>query len=265
MTRTLAVEDLTLALSGRPILRGITTSFARGTVTAMLGPNGAGKSTLLACLAGLRAPDAGRVLLDGEPRASLPRRDLARRIGLLPQVADVHWDVDVATLVALGRYPHRNRWGETAEDHAAIAAAMAATDVAQFAARPVSALSGGERARVLLARVLAGQPEWLLADEPLANLDPAHQHDALACLRAVAATGAGVVVVLHDLNHALRVADQVVLLADGRVIGQGDPAAVLTPDCIRSTYGVDVEPATTASGQHVLISTGRAAIGQARR
>ena len=255
----LAVEALTLTLGGRAVLDGVDARFAAGKVTALLGPNGAGKSTLLACLAGVRSAECGRVLLNGQPRASLSPRALAQRIGLLPQVADVHWDVDVATLVGLGRYPHRLRWGETAADRLAVARAMAATDVVQFAQRPVSALSGGERARVLLARVLAGEPEWLLADEPLANLDPAHQHDALDCLRAAARDGAGVVVVLHDLNHAFRIADHVLLLGEGRVIAQGEPAAVLTPDLIRATYGVVVERVVTASGQPVLVSTGRAA------
>jgi iron complex transport system ATP-binding protein len=254
----LAVEAVTVSLSGRCVVDAISATFQPGRVTALLGPNGAGKSTLLACLAGLRQPDSGRVLLNGEPRDNLSRRVLARRIGLLPQIAEVHWDIDVATLVSLGRYPHRGRWGETPDDQAAVTKAMAATDVAQFADRSLSALSGGERARVLLARVLAGEPEWLLADEPLANLDPAHQHDALDCLRAVADAGAGVIVVLHDLNHALRVADQVILLANGRSVGQGSAADVLTADAIRSTYGVAVEMATTAGGQQVIVSTGRA-------
>lgn len=259
MTTGLAVEALTLSLSGRRVLDGVDARFAPGEVTAVLGPNAAGKSSLLACLAGLRRPDSGGVLLDGQLRASLPQRDLARRIGLLPQIADVHWDVDVATLVALGRYPHRGRWGKTDADRAAVARAMAATDVAQAAARPVSALSGGERARVLLARVLAGEPEWLLADEPLANLDPAHQHDALDCLRAVAGTGAGVVVVLHDLNHALRVADTVLLLVDGRVAAQGAPEAVLTTARLREAYGIETELVTGADGRHAIVSIGRAA------
>ncbi|MCH4893217.1 ATP-binding cassette domain-containing protein [Sphingomonas sp. SFZ2018-12] len=255
----LTVAALTVTLGGVRVLDDVAARFERGQVTAVLGPNGAGKSTLLACLAGLRRPDRGEVRIDGTPRDAVSRRDLARRIGLLPQVADVHWDVDVATLVALGRYPHRGRWGESAADRAAVAAAMAATDVARFADRPVSALSGGERARVLLARVLAGAPEWLLADEPLANLDPAHQHDALEGLRAAAVAGAGVIVVLHDLNHALRIADQVLLLAGGRVSADGPPDVVLTPARIRDTYGIACTIATTDAGDRVLVSTGRVA------
>jgi len=255
---SLDVEALTLSLAGRPVLDRVSACFQSGRITAVLGPNGAGKSTLLACLAGLRLPDSGAVLLDGQPRSGLSPRILARRIGLLPQTADVHWDVDVATLVGLGRYPHRGRWGKTPADHAAIAAAMAATDVSAFAKRPVLSLSGGERARVLLARVLAGQPDWLLADEPLANLDPAHQIDALACLRAVASSGAGVVVVLHDLNHALRVADAVLLLDQGRVVAEGAPDAVLTPDRIARTYGISAHIGITADGQRFLVPLSRA-------
>jgi iron complex transport system ATP-binding protein len=255
--RSLTTEALTVTLGGRRVLDSIDATFQPGCITAVLGPNGAGKSTLLACLAGLRQPDSGEVRVDGEPRSKLSARDLARRIGLLPQSADVHWDVDVETLVALGRFPHRGRWGATPADRTAVARAMAATDVAQFAQRPMTALSGGERARVLLARVLAGEPEWLLADEPLANLDPAHQHDALACLRSIAAGGAGVVVVLHDLGHAMRAADNVLLLSDGRVVAQGQPAAVLTPERIAQVYGVAAHVGTTADGQPYLVTTGR--------
>jgi iron complex transport system ATP-binding protein len=255
--RSLAIESLSLTLGAQQVLDGISGSFQPGRVTAVLGPNGAGKSTLLACLAGLRQPDRGRVLINGRPRAALPLRDLAKRIGLLPQSADVHWDVDVETLVALGRYPHRSGWGESPADRASVARAMTAADVTQFARRPVTALSGGERARVLLARVLAGEPEWLLADEPLANLDPAHQLDALTCLRSAAAAGAGVVVVLHDLNHAMRVADDVLLLSGGRVVAQGPPEAVLTPERIADTYGVSVHIGITPEGDRYLVTTQR--------
>ncbi len=253
----LVADTVSVTIEGSAILSSINATFARGQVTAVLGPNGAGKSTLLACLAGLRTPDAGVVLIDGTPRAALDRRELARRIGFLPQTADVHWDVDVATLVGLGRFPHRGRWGESAADRAAVAHAMASTDVSVFGERRVNTLSGGERARVLLARVLAGEPEWLLADEPLANLDPAHQLDGLDCLREVAAAGAGVVVVLHDLNHAARVADQVLLLRNGSVIAHGTPDAVLTEALIAQTYGVTTHIGATPLGQRFIIPTAR--------
>ncbi len=253
----LVADSVSVTIEGTPILSSISATFAPGQVTAVLGPNGAGKSTLLACLAGLRTPDAGDVLIGGVSRTVLDRRALARRIGFLPQTADVHWDVDVVTLVGLGRFPHRGRWGESAVDRAAVAYAMAATDVTAFSARAVNTLSGGERARVLLARVLAGEPEWLLADEPLANLDPAHQLDGLDCLRSVAAAGAGVVVVLHDLNHAARVADQVLLLRNGTVVAQGPPQAVLTEALIAQTYGVATHIGATPSGQRFIIPTAR--------
>lgn len=254
---SLAVENLRLVLGGATILDGINACFAPGRVTAVLGPNGAGKSSLLACLAGLRSPTAGTVRLDGLDRAQGNARDLARRIGFLPQTADVHWDIDVATLVALGRFPYRGRWGATPDDAAAVAAAMAATDVTALATRIVNTLSGGERSRVLLARVLAGTPDWLLADEPLASLDPAHQLDVLDRLRAIAAGGAGVVVVLHDLNQAARVADDVLVLRGGRVIGFGATETVLVPEVIAATYGVATEIHQSSDGRRVILTTGR--------
>jgi iron complex transport system ATP-binding protein len=219
----------------RMVLADASIAVRGGAITAIIGPNGAGKSTLLACLAGLRVPDSGAVLLGDALLAQIPPRERARTIGFLPQAAEVNWDIDVATLVSLGRLPHQGRWGPDAADRSAIAAAMAATDTAQFASRVVSTLSGGERARALLARVLAGEPAFLLADEPLANLDPRHQFESLALLRAVAARGAGVVVVLHDLAHALRVADRVVLMEGGRIIADDAPQAVLTPERIART------------------------------
>ena len=254
---SLAAENLSLRRGGTQILDGIDARFAPGRITAILGPNGAGKSTLLACLAGLAIPDTGGVTLNGVPRARLNARDLARQIGFLPQTADVHWDVDVATLVELGRFPHRGRWGAVEADRAAVAAAMAATNVTALASRTVNTLSGGERSRALLARVLAGTPDWLLADEPLASLDPAHQLDVLACLRDIAARGAGVIVVLHDLNQAARVADDILLMRGGRLVAQGSPEAVLTPELIARTYGVSAHIGHTPDGQRFIVATGR--------
>lgn len=256
---TIAVHDLSLAFGGVRVLDNVNARFVPGRVTAILGPNGAGKSSLLACLAGLRLPDRGAVMLDDTPRAKIAPRTLARRIGFLPQTVDIHWDIDVETLVALGRFPHRGRWGETAADRDAIAAAMQAMDVTALGKRIVTTLSGGERSRVLLARVLAGTPDWLLADEPLASLDPAHQIEVLDRLRLIAAGGAGVIVVLHDLNQAARVADDVLLIRGGRFIAQGAPDQVLTPDWIAQAYGVTVEIVRGADGQRVIVPTGRRA------
>ena len=254
---TLQAHSLSLTLGNTRVLDNISATFTRGRVTAILGPNGAGKSSLLSCLTGIRLPDSGSVTLSGTPRGQLDRRDLARRIGFLPQTADIHWDVNVATLVALGRFPHRGRWGSTPEDDAAVAAAMAATDTTMFADRIVNTLSGGERGRALLARVLAGTPEWLLADEPLASLDPAHQLDVLDSLRAIAAAGAGVITVLHDLNQAARVADEILLMRAGQVIAHGPPGEVLTPDLIAKTYGVTAHIGHTPQGQRYIIPTGK--------
>ena len=254
----LAAEGIGLTLGGRRVLDDVSLAFGRGRVTALLGPNGAGKSSLLACLAALRRHDAGTATLDGVDVQTLDRRERGRRIGLLPQAGDVHWDIDVRTLVGLGRLPHRGRGGETAADRAAVERALAATDTTALADRGVARLSGGERGRVLLARVLAGEPEWLLADEPLASLDPAHQLDVLDRLREVAASGGGVVLVLHDLHLAARVADDVVMMRRGRVIATGTADEVLVAPLIRETYGIDAEVGRTADGTRFILPLTRA-------
>ena len=178
---------------------------------------------------------------------ALSARARAQAIGYLPQDAVVHWNMRVRDVVALGRLPHGDMSVE------AIQAALAATRTAELADRPVRALSGGERARVLLARVLAGEPRWLLADEPLASLDPLHQLETLALLRGAAATGMGVVVVLHDLTHAAAVADDVLLLGPGAVLAEGPMAAVMTPDNLSAAYGVRVEMLVRADGRRVVV------------
>jgi iron complex transport system ATP-binding protein len=253
----LAFDTLSLNLGGRPILRGVCGSLAAGEITVILGANGAGKSTLLSCLAGLRRPDDGTVLLDREPLLQLAANERARRIGLLPQQADIHWNVNVRTLVGLGRLPHRGRWGLGPEDHAAIERAMAATDCAMLAERKAQRLSGGEQARVLLARVLAGEPRWILADEPFASLDPAHRLDAAVCLRKAANDGVGVVVVVHDLTQAARLADRVIVMKDGAILAAGPVAQVLTPVVLEQAFGVHVHVAVDAAGAPVIVATSR--------
>lgn len=260
MSALLEAHDVSVSLGAGAararVLEGASLALHGGAITAIIGPNGAGKSTLLACLAGLRAPDAGEVLLEGAPLAAMPARERARRIGFLPQVAEVNWDIDVATLVSLGRLPHQGRWGPGEADRAAVCRALEATDTARLAERVVASLSGGERARALLARVLAGEPHVLLADEPLANLDPRHQFESLALLRRIADAGAGVVLVLHDLAHALRIADRVVLMAEGRIVADDVPQAVLTPERIAEVYGVASRCVTLPDGTSALVLQG---------
>ena len=218
------------AVTVRRRLAGVGAVLEPGRITALCGPNGAGKSTLLQCLAGLIGPDAGEVRLDGAPLPHGPER--ARRIGYLPQVGEVAWDLSVAGLAALGRLPHGDR-GE-----AQVASALATVDLAAFAGRPVSTLSGGERARALLARVLAGEPQWILADEPLAALDLAHQLALLAHLRVAADAGAGVVLVLHDLALAMNHADRVLVLDRGTLAADGAPGEALSEATIARVWGV---------------------------
>lgn len=232
----LTLKDVRVTLGGRRVLDGIDARFEAGRIAVVLGPNGAGKSSLLRAAAGLVAA-AGAVELDGAVVAAMPPRDRARAIGYLPQDHAVHWDLTARDLVALGRMPHRSPFAsDSAADTDAIVRAMAATDTADLGERRVLTLSGGERARVLLARVLAGEPRWLLADEPLASLDPAHQLDLLDRLRAAADAGMGVVLVLHDLAQAARVADDVLVLADGRVAARD-----LSPGTIAQVFGVAVD------------------------
>ncbi|WP_436358007.1 ABC transporter ATP-binding protein [Brevundimonas sp. CEF1] len=254
----LSAENLSVRLGEKTVLNGVSAAFAPGLVTAVVGPNGAGKSTLLDCLAALRKPDAGRVTLGERPLRDLPPRERARRIAYLPQNAEIAWAVDGRTFIGLGRTPYVGAWGLRADDHAAVDRAMAVTGVGGFADRVVSTLSGGERARVLIARALAGDPQWLLADEPLAGLDPGHVLDACDLFRRLAdEEGRGVVLTLHDLDAALRVADRVIVLAEGRVLADAVPAEALSPAVLKAAYGVEARTLEGARGP-VLEMVGRA-------
>jgi iron complex transport system ATP-binding protein len=233
---SLAAEDVHVTLRGRPVLHGISLEVAPGEILAVVGPNGAGKSTLLRTFAGLLAPVAGTITYDGRPLAGLDRRSLGRLIAYLPQERVVHWPMRVHSVVALGRLVHRGSGG--ARDASAIAGALTAMDVAAFAERSVAELSGGERARVLVARALAQDAVVLLADEPTAGLDPAHALALFGHFKQLAAAGRSVVVALHDLSLAARFADRVLLLREGRALGMGPPRGVLTPQSLATAYDI---------------------------
>ncbi|MDB5694898.1 MAG: transporter ATP-binding protein [Sphingomonas bacterium] len=248
----LSFVGVTVKLGGAIVLDDVTAKIAPGRVTAILGPNGAGKSTLLRAACGLIATQ-GRVLMGGDEVTSLDPHVKARCIGYLPQDAAIHWNLRAREVVALGRHPHRS---SPAENATAVADAMEATATAAFADRPVATLSGGERARVLLARVFAGSPRYLLADEPLAALDPANQIDMVQRLRAHAAGGAGVAVVVHDLLQAQVAADDAILLDGGRVVAAGPAAQVLTPDHLAAVFGIRVA-AVEVDGRTLWVPAGR--------
>jgi len=229
------LEARDLVLAGR--LGGVSAAIRPGEVTAICGPNGAGKSSLLAMLAGLLSPDRGTVLLDNMPLTRMAPRERARRIGYLPQTPEIAWDVSVETLVGLGRIPWAGVAGS--EDEAAVEVAIHAMDLTQLRHRPVSRLSGGERARALAARVLAGHPGWILADEPLASLDLGHAATLVARLRDQVRSGTGVVLVLHDLAMAMNHADRVLVLDRGRIAADGPPREALAEPVVRQVWGVE--------------------------
>ena len=255
---SLSVTAVHAQFGRKVVLESISADFAAGRLTCIVGPNGAGKSTLLSVLAGLRAPESGSVVLDGTNFNAIAPRDRARRLAFLPQIPEVAWDIDVRTLVGLGRTPYIGARGLGAEDEAAVDRALAITGTAPMSRRNVTTLSGGERARVLLARALAGEPQWLLADEPLAGLDPGYQLEAATLFREMARDqGRGVIVTLHDLHLALRMADRVLVLAGKRIIADGPPKQALSPEILKQAYGVEARYWDGDAGPMIEIIGGR--------
>jgi iron complex transport system ATP-binding protein len=238
----LSARNLHADLGRRAVLNGVDLETQPRTITAVIGPNGAGKSTLLRALAGLVPVREGRILLDNLPLSHWSRTDRARVLAYVPQERTVHWALEVRSIVALGRLPHQaDGAGESEADSKAIAAAMADMDVAHLAERPVTDVSGGELARVLIARALAQEPQVLIADEPAAGLDPAHQLALFRCFTRIAEAGRNVVVALHDLSLAARFCHNILLMQAGRVVAAGSPESVLDASHLRTAYGVDAK------------------------
>ncbi|MEU2615356.1 ABC transporter ATP-binding protein [Micromonospora sp. NPDC007271] len=237
----LSTRDLVVGYDGRTVLDGLDLDLPADAFTVIVGPNACGKSTLLRTMARLLTPRRGRVLLDGAAIRDLPTREVARRLGVLPQSPLVPEGITVADLVGRGRQPYQRWWRQwSTEDGQAVDRAMALADVAGLADRPVDTLSGGQRQRVWIAMTLAQDTEALLLDEPTTFLDLAHQVEVLDLLhRLRTERGRTVVAVLHDLNQAARYADHLVAMRAGAVVAAGPPREILTADLVREVFGLD--------------------------
>jgi len=239
MSEVLSFDAVSAGYRGRTVLTEVSVSFRASAVTGLVGPNGAGKTTLFRVALRLLEAQTGKVRLMNRSLGEWSSQALARAAAYLPQEAEAHWPVEARRLVALGRLPHRAPFGPLREaDEQATEDALARCDAFEFASRKMNELSAGERARVLLARALAVQAPVLLADEPAAHLDPAHQLHLMELLRAEAARGTAVVVTLHDLSLASRYCDQIVVMEEGRVVADGDAAFALRDDVLQSAFAI---------------------------
>ena len=248
MTTMLRAQDVSVELASTPIVEHATLELRRGELTLLVGPNGAGKTTLMRALAGL-LPAQGSIELAGRPLASYSARDRARQIAYLPQGHVFHWPMSVAAVVALGRHPHADAFAPLADaDRSAVGRALAATAVEPWASRAVTTLSGGERARVALARALATQAPILLADEPTMSLDPRHQLIVMELLARAAHDGGAVLAIVHDLALAARFGDRVIMMERGRLVADGAARDVLTPERIADVFAVEATITDSAVG-----------------
>jgi len=253
----LRAESVTLSYDGVPVVHEVSTSLRPGRITVLIGPNGSGKSTLLRALAGLHPAQSGRLALGDRPLAAHRPRELARRLALLAQQRPVPSGFTVRDVVEFGRHPHRSRLtGHDPVGAEVVDAALEATSLTDLAERTVETLSGGQLQRVWLASCLAQDPEVMLLDEPTNHLDLRHQVELLRLVRRLARErGLAVGLVLHDLQHAAAVADEVILLEEGHVVAAGPPAAVMTSARLTRAYQVPVRAVTDPRSGTVRIET----------
>ncbi|UVM57441.1 ABC transporter ATP-binding protein [Pseudomonas sp. B21-012] len=261
MTHRLHADAVTLRYDQRTISSDLSIAIPDGSFTVIVGPNACGKSTLLRALSRLLAPAHGRVVLDGKNITALAAKEVARRLGLLPQSATAPEGITVADLVARGRFPHQSflrQW--SAADEQAVNAAMAATQVSTLADRVLDELSGGQRQRVWIAMVLAQETPILLLDEPTTFLDIAHQIELLELLNDLNRQGRTIVAVLHDLNQACRYATHLIAMRDGAVLAEGAPGAIFTEALVQEVFGLPaVIIADPVSGTPLVVPKGRQA------
>jgi iron complex transport system ATP-binding protein len=255
-----AVEGLTVRRGPCPVVDRVTLAVGRGELVGLIGPNGAGKTTLMRAALGLVRAE-GRVTLGGDALEALGARARALRAAYLPQEREIAWPLEAEALVALGRHPHRRPGAPlSAADREAVDRALARADAEALRHRPATELSGGERARVLIARALAQEAPLIFADEPTAGLDPAHQLHLMRTLTRLAAEGTGVLISLHDLTLAARHCHRLVLMHQGRIAAEGPPEAVLTPERLAAIYGITAHMGRDAHGP-IVLPTGLTGLG----
>ncbi|MBL8550894.1 MAG: ABC transporter ATP-binding protein [Hyphomonadaceae bacterium] len=236
----LEASGVSVLRGGKAIVDDVSASWSAPGLVGVIGPNGAGKSTLLLALAGLLRPEKGAVALDGAPVLGMDRRALAKRRGYLPQNARCEWPISVERVVALGLTPILPAFGDLpASEKSRVGEMLALCDLAAKREQSVTTLSGGELARAMLARAMVGDPELLIADEPIAGLDPKHALDAMHRLRDAAARGRLVIVALHDLSLAARYADRILALKGGRAVADGPTGEVFTPGLLKELFEID--------------------------
>lgn len=254
----LAVKNLTIKIAGKTILENISAEFSPHKRTAIIGPNGAGKSTLLRALSLINSSYDGEIFLDGENIRSLGRKKLAQKLAILPQGMTAPPDTSVETLVGYGRFPYRGLFqkSDAKKDREAVEWALKETQTDTLRTRLVGTLSGGERQRAFIAMTLAQQPTTLLLDEPTTYLDIAHQLDVMEIIRRVNRDyGMTTIMVLHDINHALQYADEIMIIKGQKIFRQGDPQKILTVDTLETVFGVRADIFTNARGKTIIFPT----------
>jgi len=230
---------LNVSVNKTPLLNDISVEFQAGSLTGIIGPNGAGKSTLLRVLAGLQETQSGDVLLESTPIGNISKKLLAQKISYLPQSTECHWPLTVERVVSLGRFPHQTGAYLSSDDIKAVDDACDKADIAHLIGRPINQLSGGEKARVMLARTLATQADIILADEPIASLDPQHQLEIMTLLQSLARAGKTVILVLHELHYAIRYCDKLILLNKGLKVCDGESSSVLSTQNLQNIYAIN--------------------------
>lgn len=240
MSDNIKFTDLSVSIGGQEIIRSLSGSIKAGSITAIIGPNGSGKTTLLSALIGLHKI-TGVVMLGDDNIHAIPSKIRAQKIGYLPQKNEVNWNISISNLVKLGAMPY-NAKGKIANEK--IKKAMDMTNIAHLAERKAMDLSGGELSRALFARVLVGDPEWIMLDEPMAHLDLAHQLDMVDLLKSIKDNGKSIVIIVHDLHQAAQLADNIIIMKDGLIDSEGPTSAVLNSAVLERVFGIKADITT---------------------